>query len=156
VLIEKFDAAADEASARALYDVYAAGAPVDEPGGPVMSARVWCGLIARGWCDEPRENWLARVVLAGAGPAEAGPAEAGPAGGPILGGYSLELPDRENLDRAGLTLLVAPERRRAGAGNALLRHARARAAELGRRTVTSQVLEGTAGDGFARAMGVSG
>lgn len=142
MLIEKFDAAADEASARALYDVYAAGAPVDEPGSPPTSARVWCGLIARGWCDEPRESWLARVA----------PAEAGPAGGPILGGYSLELPDRENLDRAGLTLVVAPERRRAGVGNALLRHARARAAELGRRTVTSQVLEGTAGDGFAQAM----
>jgi GNAT superfamily N-acetyltransferase len=150
VLIEKFDAAADEASARALYDVYAAGAPVDEPGSPIMSARVWCGLIARGWCDEPRENWLARVA-----PAEAGPVQAGPAGGPILGGYSLELPDRENLDRAGLTLLVAPERRHAGVGSALLRHARARAAELGRDMVTSQVLAGTAGDGFARAMGAA-
>jgi hypothetical protein len=145
VLIEKFDAAADQASARALYDVYAAGAPVDEPGGPVMSARVWCGLLVRGWCDEPRENWLARV----------GPAEAGLAGGPILGGYSLELPDRENLDRAGLTLLVAPDQRRAGAGNALLRHARARAAELGRAMVTSLVLEGTAGDGFARVVGAA-
>ena len=155
MLIEKFDAAADEASARALYDVYAAGAPVDEPGSPPMSARVWCGLIARGWCDEPRESWLARAVLAGAGPAEPGPAEPGPAREPILGGYSLELPDRENLDRAGLTLLVTPERRRAGVGNALLRHARARAAELGRRTVTSQVLEGTAGDGFAQAMGAT-
>ena len=148
--IEKFDAATDQASARALYEVYAAGAPVDEPGGPVMSARVWCGLLARGWCDEPRENWLARVA-----PADAGPADAGPAGGPILGGYSLELPDRENLDRAGLTLLVAPERRRAGVGSALLRHARARVAELGRHTVTSLVLEGTAGDGFARAMGAT-
>jgi GNAT superfamily N-acetyltransferase len=156
VLIEKFDAAVDQASARALYKVYAAGAPVDEPGGPVMSARVWCGLLVRGWCDEPRENWLAREPgLAGGGPAGAGPARAGLAGGPILGGYSLELPDRENLDRAGLTLLVAPERRRAGVGNALLRHARARAAELGRGTVTSQVLEGTAGDGFARAMGAA-
>ena len=153
--IEKFDAATDQASARALYEVYAAGAPVDEPGGPVMSARVWCGLLARGWCDEPRENWLARVAPAEAGPAEAGPANAGPAGGPILGGYSLELPDRENLDRAGLTLLVAPERRRAGVGSALLRHARARVAELGRHTVTSLVLEGTAGDGFARAMGAT-
>jgi GNAT superfamily N-acetyltransferase len=138
VLIEKFDAAADQASARALYEVYAAGAPVDEPGGPVMSARVWCGLIARGWCDEPRENWLARVA---------------PAGGPILGGYSLELPDRENLDRAGLTLLVAPERRRTGVGGTLLRHALARTAELGRHTVTSEVLADTPGDSFARAVG---
>ena len=123
--------------------MYAAGAPADEPGSPIMSARVWCGLMARGWCDEPRENWLARVA----------PAEPGPAGEPILGGYSLELPDRENLDRAGLTLLVAPERRRTGVGGTLLRHALARAAELGRHTVTSEVMAGTPGDSFARAVG---
>jgi GNAT superfamily N-acetyltransferase len=158
VLIEKFDAAADQASVQALYEAYAAGAPVDEPGGPVMSARVWCGLAARGWCDEPRENWLARAVLAGTGLAGTGlagtgPTGTGPASGSILGGYSLELPDRENLDRAGLTLLVAPDRRRAGVGSGLLRHALARAAELGRTTVTSLVLEGTAGDGFARTVG---
>lgn len=148
MLIEKFDAAADQASARALYEVYAAGAPADSPGSPVMSARVWRGLMFRGWCDEPRENWLARRA-----PAEAEPTEAGPAGGPILGGYSLELPDRENLDRAALTLLVAPERRRTGVGGTLLRHALARAAELGRHTVTSEVMAGTPGDSFARAVG---
>ena len=72
MLIEKFDAAADQASARALYEVYAAGAPTDSPGSPVMSARVWRGLMFRGWCDEPRENWLARRA-----PAEAEPIEAG-------------------------------------------------------------------------------
>ncbi len=143
MLIEKFDAAADQASARALYEVYAAGAPVDEPGSPIMSARVWCGLIARGWCGEPRENWLAHVA----------PAEPGPDSGTILGGYSLELPDRENLDRAGLTLLVAPAQRRAGVGNALLRHARTRAAGRGRDSVTSEVLAGTPGDAFARVVG---
>jgi GNAT superfamily N-acetyltransferase len=143
VLIERFDAAADEASARALYAVYAAGAPVDEPGSPVMSFAVFGGLMSRGWCGEPRENWLARAE----------PAGRGETAGPVLGGYSLELPDRENRDRAGLTLLVAPERRRAGVGTALLHHASARARELGRGTVTSEVLEATPGDGFARAMG---
>ncbi len=145
MLIEKFDAAADEASARALFGVYEAGAPVDEPGRPPMSYRVFSGLLACGWWADPRENWLARAE----------PREPGEAGGPVLGGYSLELPDRENLDRAGLTLLVAPERRRAGVGNALLRHALARAAELGRRMVTSLVLEGTPGDAFARAVGAT-
>ena len=135
MLIEKFDAAADQAPARALYEVYAAGAPVDEPGSPIMSARVWCGLMARGWCGEPRENWLARD------------------GSAVLGGYSLELPDRENLDRAGLTLLVAPARRRPGVGGTLLRHARARAAELGRDLVTSELPAATPGDAFARVVG---
>jgi GNAT superfamily N-acetyltransferase len=150
VLIEKFDVTADEAAAQALYQAYAAGAPVDEPGSPPMSLRVWRGFIARGWSDEPRESWLARAVPAGAGPAESGPAERG---GPVLGGYSLLLPDQENLDRAGLTLLVAPDQRRAGVGGALLRHARARAAELGRHTMTSEVLAGTPGDAFAQAVG---
>ncbi|HEY2521833.1 MAG TPA: GNAT family N-acetyltransferase [Streptosporangiaceae bacterium] len=139
MLIERFDPEADEASTRAWYALYAAGAPVDEPGGPPMSPGVWMGLKAHGWCAEPRENWLA---------------VAGP-GGALLGGYSLELPDRENQTRANLSLLVAPDRRRAGLGSTLLRHARARAAELGRRTTTSLVLEGTPGDGFARAHGAA-
>jgi GNAT superfamily N-acetyltransferase len=133
--VTRFDVAADPEAGRALYEVYRAGAPVDEPDGPAMSARVFGGLLDRGWCAEPRENWLARD------------------GSAVVGGYSLVLPDRENRDRAGLTLLVAPERRRAGIGTALLRHATARAAELGRRTVSSEVLAGTPGDGFARAMG---
>jgi len=133
--VQRFEAAADPAAVRALHEIYRAGAPVDEPGGPPMSAAVFSGLLVRGWCAEPRDNWLARD------------------GGTVLGGYSLELPDRENRDRAALMLLVAPERRRSGAGSALLRHALARADELGRGTVTSEVLDGTPGDAFARAMG---
>lgn len=144
MLIERLDPA-DEAPARALYEVYAAGAPVDEPGSPPMSPRVWRGLMTSGWCAEPRETWLAR----------AGPAEPGQTAGAVLGGYLLELPDRENPDRAGLRLLVAPERRRAGIGSKLLRHARAHAAELGRGTLCTQVMEGTPGAGFARAVGAT-
>ncbi len=139
MLIERFDAAADERLMRAWYALYAAGAPVDEPGGPPMSYGVWGGLKVLGWCAEPRENWLAFTEP----------------GGTLLGGYSLELPDRENPTRVLLNLLVDPERRRAGIGTALLRHARARAAELGRRTITSLILEGTPGDGFARAQGAA-
>lgn len=125
----------DPASARALYEVYLAGVPVDEPGGPPMSAKVFTGLLSRGWCLEPRENWLAR------------------ADGVVTGGYSLELPDREDLDRAALRLLVAPGQRRAGVGTALLRHATDRARELGRRTLAGGAQDGSAGDGFARAVG---
>ncbi|HEX4253897.1 MAG TPA: GNAT family N-acetyltransferase, partial [Streptosporangiaceae bacterium] len=123
----------------AWYRLYAAGAPVDEPGGPPMSAGVWMGLKAHGWCAEPRENWVAFDEP----------------GGALLGGYSLELPDRENRNRTLVTLLVDPGRRRAGIGTALLRHARARAAELGRRTMAFLVLQGTPGDGFARAQGAA-
>ena len=126
---------ADPGSARALYEVYRAGAPEDEPGGPAMSAKVFIGLLSRGWCLEPRENWLARVD------------------GVVAGGYSLELPDREDLDRAALRLLVAPGQRRAGLGRALLRHAVDRARELGRRTLAGGATEPSAGDRFARMVG---
>jgi GNAT superfamily N-acetyltransferase len=133
--VERFDAGTDPASARALYEVYRAGAPVDEPGGPPMSPKVFIGLLSRGWCLEPRENWLARVD------------------GVVAGGYSLELPDREDRDRAALRLLVAPGQRRAGVGRALLRHATDRARELGRRTLAGGAQDGSPGDGFARAVG---
>ena len=139
VLIERFDPVADPAMTRAWYALYAAGAPVDEPGGPPMSAGIWMGLKAHGWSAEPRENWLAFDEP----------------GGALLGGYSLELPDQENRGRTLVTLLVDPGRRRGGIGTALLRHARSRAAELGRHTMTSLILEGTPGDGFARAQGAS-
>ncbi|HXP56141.1 MAG TPA: GNAT family N-acetyltransferase [Streptosporangiaceae bacterium] len=133
--VERFAAGADPASAQALYEVYLAGAPGDEPGGPPMSPKVFIGLLSRGWCLEPRENWLARVD------------------GVVAGGYSLELPDREDLDRAALRLLVAPGQRRAGLGRELLRHAADRARELGRRTLSGGAQDGSPGDRFARAVG---
>jgi hypothetical protein len=95
VRIEQFDAAGDSAAARVLYDVYAAGAPVDEPGSPPMSFGVFRVMLEQGWCCEPREAWLAR-------------SEPGAGGHAIVGGYTLELPDRENLDRSGLWIVVAP------------------------------------------------
>jgi GNAT superfamily N-acetyltransferase len=155
VRIELFDAAEDPAAARALYEIYLAGAPDDVPGGPPMSPVVFGGLMVQGWCCEPREMWLASP---GSGaPARAG-TTAGPgpaAGGPVVGGYVLELPDRENQDRAGIWLLVAPGQRRAGIGTALLRHAGARARHLGRIMVTGEAMDGTAGSGFGRAVGAT-
>ena len=140
--IEQFDAAGDSAAARVLYDVYAAGAPVDEPGSPPMSFGVFRVMLEQGWCCEPREAWLAR-------------SEPGAGGDAIVGGYTLELPDRENLGRSGLWIVVAPARRRAGLGEALLRHASARASELGRSRLTGDVRAGTPGDAFARAAGAA-
>ena len=158
--IEQFDAAADPAAARALYDIYLAGAPDDVPGSPPMSTGVFGGLMVQGWCGEPREMWLAF-------PGSGAPARAGTTAwarrrgrglarpGPAVGGYVLELPDRENQDRAAIWLLVAPGLRRGGIGTALLRHAGARARHLGRVMVTGETMEGTAGSGFARALGAT-
>jgi GNAT superfamily N-acetyltransferase/RimJ/RimL family protein N-acetyltransferase len=140
--IEQFDAAGDPAAARALYDVYAAGAPVDEPGSPPMSFGVFRVMLEQGWCCEPREAWLARP-------------EPGAGGDAVVGGYTLELPDRENLHRSGLWIVVAPGRRRAGLGAALLRHASARASELGRSRLTGDVRAGTPADAFACAAGAA-
>lgn len=152
--IEQFDAAADPAAARALYDIYLAGASEDVPGSPPMSPGVFGGLMVQGWCSEPREMWLASP--ASGAPARAGTtAGPGPAEGPVVGGYVLELPDRENQDRAAIWLLVAPGQRRSGIGTALLRHARARASHLGRVMVTGETMEGTAGSDFARAVGAT-
>ena len=81
MLIERFDPEADEALTRAWFALYAAGVPVDQPGGPAMSFGVWGGLKARGWCDEPRENWLALAAAYSGGsvvPAEYGVVEAKP------------------------------------------------------------------------------
>jgi GNAT superfamily N-acetyltransferase len=146
VRIERFDAASDLAAVSALYDVYRAGAPVDEPGGPPMSFRVFGGRMTRGWCGEPRESWLAG---AGDGARTGGPAD------DVLGGYTLELPYRENQDRAALNILVAPDRRRAGTGTALLQHAATSARALGRTVLTCETLAGTPGDRFALASGAT-
>lgn len=112
---------------------------MDGPGSPPMSYGVFSGLLEEGWCGEPHETWVARQ-------------EPGDA---ILGGYILELPDRENRERSGLWMVVVPARRRAGLGTVLLRHAIARASELGRVVMTSEVRAGTPGEGFARAVGAA-
>jgi len=70
-----------------------------------------------------------------------------------VGGYILELPDRENRDRAAVTAMVPPGRRRAGLGTGLLRHAAARVRDAGRSTLTGFTRDGSAGDGFARTAG---
>jgi GNAT superfamily N-acetyltransferase len=139
VRIERIDVGSDLDAVRALHDVYRAGAPVDEPGSPPMSLGVFSVLMEQGWCGEPHETWLARQ-------------EPGDA---VLGGYTLELPDRENRERSGLWMVVVPARRRAGLGTVLLRHATARASELGRAVMTSEVRAGTPGEGFARAAGAA-
>ena len=137
VRIERFDPAYDEGAARALHKIYAEGAPVDDPGLPPKSPRVFRGFLDQGWTAEPHETWLAS------------------AGGKAVGGYILELPDRENLDRASVMVMVSLARRRAGFGTGLLRHAAARARVQGRAMLTGFTRDGSPGDGFARAVGAA-
>ncbi|HYZ53057.1 MAG TPA: hypothetical protein VE733_06040 [Streptosporangiaceae bacterium] len=137
VLIECFDPAGDVAALGALYDAYALGAPLDDPVGPVMSREMFGGWVIHGWTGVPRETWLA----------------SGDSGGATIGGYLLELPDRENQDQASLVIWIAPPQRRAGLGRALLGHAAERTRALGRRVLSGETRDGSPGDAFARSAG---
>lgn len=135
--IEYFDPASDPGKVQACYELYAAGQPYDDPGGPLLTRRAWSGWFRLGWTGAtPREAWL--VPGAGGGAAAA---------------CLLELPDVENTHIATLTILVAPGQRRAGLGTMLLRHAAGRSAELGRTVLSGEARQDAPGSAFASAMG---
>ena len=134
---------ADAERIRACHDIYLEAQRVDDPEGGWLSYRPFHGWLTVGWNAEPREVWTIT------GQAEGGEAAADA----IAGWYRLELPDLENLDRAGLDLIVRPRDRRRGLGRALLRHAVGRAAAHGRSVLSGAAWQGTAGDAFARMTG---
>jgi GNAT superfamily N-acetyltransferase len=133
--IEQADPA-DPRKARECHEVYLAAQRDDEPGAPWFTDRAYAGWLAVGWDGNPREVWQARQE-----------------DGPVAGWYRLELPSRENLDHANLTLIVHPAERQRGAGRALLRHAAGRAAANGRSVLKGVARQGSPGEAFARAAG---
>ena len=134
--IEEFDPATEDGKVDACYQMYVAGLPFDDPDGPPMSEHLFSAWMREGWSGERRET----AVVAGRG-------------GGWAGGYLLELPDRKNTHIGELTIMVAPGRRRQGRGTALLRHAAARAAALGRTLLSAETRCGSPGSAFASAMG---
>ncbi len=135
VRIERVDF--DDADAvRDCHFVHLAAHQADDPQGAWLSAAPFGGWLSVGWEGDPREVWLARD-----------------ADRAVTGWYRLELPDRENVHRASLDLVVHPAHRRHGIGNALLRHAVARAAAHGRTRVSGSAWDGSAGEAFARWAG---
>ncbi|HEY3733544.1 MAG TPA: GNAT family N-acetyltransferase, partial [Streptosporangiaceae bacterium] len=134
--IERFDPAADAAKVQACYEIYTACHPVDEPGGPIMTAPVFAGWFSRGWDGSPREAGMAIGD-----------------DGACVGCYLLELPDRENKHLGYLAMCVRPDQRRHGYGSALLRYATGRAAGHGRTLLTSETRIGSDGWAFASAAG---
>ncbi len=135
--IERFDPVADTDKIRACYEMYAAGKPADDPDGPLASLPVYTGWFSLGWDADPREAWLVP----------------GDQDGTWAGGYLLELPAKENTHIGWLGILVAPDRRRAGLGTRLLRHAATRAREHGRTVLFAETRDGSPGCAFAAAMG---
>ncbi|MBV9092583.1 MAG: GNAT family N-acetyltransferase [Streptosporangiaceae bacterium] len=133
--IERVDPA-DTDAVRACHQAYLAAQRADEPE-PWMGERRFGGWLAVGWIGDPGEVWLA----------------ADEPGADVAGWYRIELPDRENRDRAPLELMVRPEQRRRGYGRALLRHAAVRAAAHGRSVLSAPARNGGDGEAFALAAG---
>jgi GNAT superfamily N-acetyltransferase/RimJ/RimL family protein N-acetyltransferase len=134
--IRRFNPALDGESVRACHETHLAGAPIDDPAAPPMSARTFAAWMIYGWTEDPSEAWL----------------EAGD-DGQASGWYVLGLPSRENRQLAYLTVMVHPARRRAGLGTALVRHAAQRAAEHGRTVLAGESRQEAAGTAFACALG---
>lgn len=133
--IERFDPASDSWAVRACHEIYLAAARADGMRRPAMSPRTFRAWLCYGWTEDPSEAWLAR------------------GDGEVCGWYLLSLPKRENQHLADVNLVVAPARRRAGLGTALLGHAADRARHEGRRLLTGHTEESSAGGAFARALG---
>jgi GNAT superfamily N-acetyltransferase len=130
--VERFDPGTDGASVRVCHDIYLSGLLDDDPPEPPMTPCVFAGWLALGWTEDAVETWLARDDS-----------------GEPCGWYALNLPQRENRQLAGLSLVVHAGRRRAGRGTALLRHAAGRARQAGRTVLEMGALEGSPGAAFA-------
>ena len=133
---ERFDPASDTVAVRACHEVYLDAAHADGMRRPAMSPRAFRAWLRYGWTEDPSEAWLA-----------------GTDEGEVCGWYLLSLPERENRHLADLNLVVAPPRRRAGLGKALLGHAAGRARQAGRTLLTGRTEESSAGAAFARSLG---
>ncbi len=134
---ERFDPASDTVAVRACHDIHLAAARADGVRRPPMSPRAFQAWLRYGWTEDPSEAWLARDDD----------------DGEVCGWYLLSLPERENRHLADLNLVVAPPRRRAGFGTALLSHAADRARQAGRTLLTGHSEEASAGAAFARSQG---
>jgi GNAT superfamily N-acetyltransferase len=130
---------ADTETVRACLEAHDAAMRADDPAEPPVSLTFFRSRLTSGWSGAPAETWIA----------------AGEADRTVAAWYRAEFPDLENLDRAGLELLVRPEHRRRGLGTALLRHAAERAAARGRAILDGGVQEGSAGESFARHAGAA-
>jgi RimJ/RimL family protein N-acetyltransferase len=133
---ERLDPAGDTVSVRACHEIYLAAARADGIRRPLMSPRTFHAWLRYGWTGDPSEAWLARDD-----------------DGEVQGWYLLSLPERENRHLADVTLVVAPPRRRAGLGTALLGHAADRARQAGRALLTGHTEEASGGVAFARSLG---
>jgi RimJ/RimL family protein N-acetyltransferase len=121
---------ADPAALAACCAVQRTAQQEDDPFGPPKSARVLRVWLTEGWERNPCEAWWGPDGL-----------------------YWMGLPDRENLSRAILVLIVAPRARDGEVPRELALHAARRARESGRTQLETVALQGSAGDAFWRSAG---
>jgi GNAT superfamily N-acetyltransferase len=136
VRIEQFDPRTDDTRLRACHAMTVAGQPEDDPNvppPPYEDFRVWWTL---GESGSLVQTWLATDD----------------AGEPV-GAYVLELPQIENRRNGFAGIIVAPSRRRRGAGRLLLAHMAGQAARADRELMMGWTRIGAAGTSFARATG---
>jgi GNAT superfamily N-acetyltransferase len=128
---------ADADVPRACHDVHVAAQVADDPAEPPQSLQVFSAWLRTGWVGNPGEVWFVQSEPDGV----------------AVAWYRIELPDLENRDRAFAVPVVHPASRRRGIGGELLRHAAGRARENGRTVLDTVVLQGSAGEAFARHAG---
>jgi GNAT superfamily N-acetyltransferase len=134
--IERFDPLTDDAQLRACYQMAVAGQPADDPNVPAAPLELFRSWWAFGFADHPAQSWLGTDR-----------------NGEPVGGYTMELPVRENRDNAFGSVLVTPAARRRGFGTALLAHLASQAALAGRTRLLSAARVGSPGEGFAATTG---
>jgi GNAT superfamily N-acetyltransferase len=135
VRIEQFDPKADTATIRACCDMTSAGWAEDHPDIGPWPLRPFTAKWTHGFGTNPQQCWLGR----------------GDDGTPV-GGYLLQLPDKENTNTGRCTLIVSPGRRRVGVGRALAAHSAEQARLAGRTRLSADVRDGSAGAAFAASL----
>jgi GNAT superfamily N-acetyltransferase len=136
VHIDRFEPQADGHKLRACFDMTEAGWPIDHPGQPGWAYDSFAAKWTRGFDPAPQQAWLATDET-----------------GTPVGGYLLQLPEKENPTAAMCTVVVDPARRRAGIGTKIIVHCAEQARRAGRSKLLSYTRDGSAGEAFAAALG---
>jgi GNAT superfamily N-acetyltransferase len=135
--ITRFDARRDPAILAACWHLVTDSQRAEQHSDqPAWSLPAFTAKWADGFDGSPQETWTA----------------AGP-DGELAGCCLLTLPDQVNRTQAVVVLRVAPQRRRAGTGTALLAHCAQRAALAGRTTILAHTWDDSPGAAFAAAAG---
>ncbi|MDW5325388.1 GNAT family N-acetyltransferase [Plantactinospora sp. KLBMP9567] len=133
---------ADVAATERAYEIESAARSADQPDMPRLPRQRFFAGLRRPWPGDDNRHALGYLD------------------GVAVGYLTVSLPQRENLENAGLVLAVHPEYRRRGVGRALYEYAVRVARDEGRKRIIGEVANMSPeaaptmpGDAFAAAMG---